>query len=195
MFLYRFIQVEMRWGFPQTHNSMSYIATGIISAIKLRCLDGGRRFKKWKENKNGMELIDYYSKKRLARKRSDIYVITHGHNIIRGTYVFNELILSIALWISPDFYDKVYTIVRDYYEVRNRRMKTKGRIVFTRHCPIYPRTDEQQNETNLQQIYNKFTTTQSYNIVRKTKPLTSRILAVFIACQIVGYADLVVITF
>lgn len=34
---------------------------------------------------------------------------------VNGTYVSNELILSISIWISNDFYIKVNKIVMDYY--------------------------------------------------------------------------------
>src|SRR5277367_5007272 len=81
--------------------------TGYFNATKF-CADGGRQFRKWKRNKNSKALIDYYSKQSVKK----IYVITGGQNlIIRGTYVFNELILSIAVWISSDKADRIF-----YYE-------------------------------------------------------------------------------
>ena len=97
--------------------------TGYFNATKL-CKDGGRRFKKWLENKQSQELIKFIREKSSARIRADdfsdiIVTITGGYGkkdeIIRGTYVNQDLITSIACWISPEFTFNVNKIITNYF--------------------------------------------------------------------------------
>ena len=47
-----------------------------------------------------------------------MYVIKGGNDKNKpesGTYIREELFLSIATWISIEFYDKVSKIVKNYY--------------------------------------------------------------------------------
>jgi len=113
-------------------------STGYFNASRL-CKDGGRNFKNWKRNKNTVELIDYYSKKPGAHIRASeiLYLISGGNNlIIRGSYVFSELILNIACWISPDFYNKVYTIVSDYFINDFQQFQKDNHLLYLRNQEI-----------------------------------------------------------
>ncbi|CCU55587.1 N1R/p28-like protein [Choristoneura biennis entomopoxvirus] len=97
--------------------------TGFFNATKL-CKDGGKRFKKWLENDKSKELIEYYRKNISGPNRCHLnidsfYIINiQGNkinNTISGTYVYKNLLLDIASWISIEFYDKCSNIIENYY--------------------------------------------------------------------------------
>lgn len=95
--------------------------TGYFNATKL-CKDGGKRFRNWLQNKNSQELVKYYENRPSLNSSGVKSIIKISKNednidnkIISGCYVRKELILSISLWISNDFYDKVYKIIESYF--------------------------------------------------------------------------------
>ena len=87
--------------------------TGYINATKL-CADGGRRYKKWYENKSNKELIEYFNGGPNSVRHS--YELRDGakSNNINGTYVHPKLITHIASWVSPAFAWKVSEIVNNF---------------------------------------------------------------------------------
>ncbi|CAL1302103.1 unnamed protein product [Larinioides sclopetarius] len=94
--------------------------TGYFNATKL-CQQGGKRFDNWLRNKESKELIEYYRRKfDASHLRESIIEVRKGssqiyNQIISGTYLSDKLILSVASWISKDFYDKANEIVKSYY--------------------------------------------------------------------------------
>nr|AAB96622.1 17K ORF [Heliothis armigera entomopoxvirus] len=114
--------------------------TGYFNATKL-CKDGGKRFDHWLENTKSKELIEYYDEKISPGSPGDINNIKKSHyyinlkgnninNIISGTYVYINILLNIASWISIDFYDKCYKIIETYYineiYIRNTKIINKN---------------------------------------------------------------------
>lgn len=104
--------------------------TGRFNATKL-CNDGGKVFENWYRNKKTKKLIEYY------RHHNNDFIEMKKENkddidtpIISGTYLPEELILSLAFWISQDIYDRVYKIVRSYFvcEVNERCRNEVGRL-------------------------------------------------------------------
>ena len=95
--------------------------TGYFNATKL-CADGGKYLFHWLRNKESKALIKYLCEnsdrvhsddqffKTVKGAKDNVY-----NKIISGTYLPKELILSIAIWISKDFYVKVYSIVENYF--------------------------------------------------------------------------------
>lgn len=90
--------------------------TGFFNATQF-CKEGGKSIDDWLRNKDSIELIKYYQNKsesngiiKISRKENSEY-----DRILSGTYVREEFILSIASWISKDFYHKVYTTIKNYY--------------------------------------------------------------------------------
>lgn len=100
-------------------------STGYFNATKL-CKDGGKQFKHWLENKHSKELIAYMSSAGIpaADHNEPLKFVTGGDcEVIRGTYVPEELILSIASWISSAFYVKCNKVIINYY-IRNFKQCT-----------------------------------------------------------------------
>ncbi|GBM48427.1 Putative KilA-N domain-containing protein 006L [Araneus ventricosus] len=96
-------------------------STGCFNATKL-CREGGKKISNWLQNKESKKLIDYYGKKSDPFHSScHMIEVKKGNKnenfnkVISGTYLPKELILSLALWISHDFYDKVYKIIESYF--------------------------------------------------------------------------------
>jgi len=99
------------------------INTGYFNASKL-CKDGGKRFKNWLRNKESKQLIEYISKNlerpntsflkngKITYKIVSKVAVKYNYS---GIYVCDDLITSIACWISPEFTVKVNKIVKDYY--------------------------------------------------------------------------------
>ena len=92
--------------------------TSRFNATKL-CKDGGKRFDHWMANDQSKTLINHIT---LLRTQGDgssdgsvMDVVMDGDNLLRGTYVPQELILSIASWVSPTFYLKCNAVVMDHY--------------------------------------------------------------------------------
>ncbi|GBN19705.1 Putative KilA-N domain-containing protein 313L [Araneus ventricosus] len=95
--------------------------TGYFNATKL-CHEGGKRLDNWLRNKESKKLIDYYSNKNdSSNVRNHFFEVKKGNKdeiynkVLSGTYLPKQLILSLALWISLEFYDKVYTIIESYF--------------------------------------------------------------------------------
>ena len=86
--------------------------TSMFNATKL-CMDGGKRFKKWYENNHSKELIKLVEE---VNGSAALNIVAGGQcGLIRGTYVSQELILSIASWISSAFYLKCNKIILNHY--------------------------------------------------------------------------------
>ncbi|CCU56203.1 N1R/p28-like protein [Mythimna separata entomopoxvirus 'L'] len=96
--------------------------TGYFNATKL-CKDGGKRFKKWLENDRSKELIECFDKDfgspNSDHQKSTYIIESKGTNkldlLISGTYVCDDLLLSISTWISTDFYKKCNKIIKHYF--------------------------------------------------------------------------------
>ncbi|CCU56499.1 N1R/p28-like protein [Mythimna separata entomopoxvirus 'L'] len=120
--------------------------TGYFNATKL-CKDGGRRFKKWLENYKSKELIRYiddntpspnsgrvcvYDNFNIKYKNNVIYEIYFKNNdkindIVSGTYVSKDLVLSISIWISNEFYIKCSNIIENYY-INDFKLKYENNV-------------------------------------------------------------------
>lgn len=87
--------------------------TGYFNATQL-CRDGGKEYKNWIRNKETRALVEYVQ---MVRGLPAFYVVNNGPSaqcdIIRGTYVPKELILSVASWLSSEFYLMCSDIVND----------------------------------------------------------------------------------
>ncbi|GBN65608.1 Putative KilA-N domain-containing protein 313L [Araneus ventricosus] len=110
--------------------------TGYFNATKL-CQEGGKRLDNWLRNKESKKLIEYYRNKTASSHSKDhLLDIKKGNKdeiynkIISGTYLPKELILSLALWISLEFYDKVYTVIESYFvsEFNERYRNDMGQL-------------------------------------------------------------------
>jgi hypothetical protein len=95
---------------------------GFINATKL-CQLGDKRYDKWLKLDYSIELIKEFSNGQNwtlenIEKNNLFFKLLGGKgndfNIIRGTYVNKKLILNIAIWISPNFYLKIFDIVENY---------------------------------------------------------------------------------
>jgi len=107
-------------------------STDCFNATKL-CEATGKRFRDWFRLDKSKELIEYYnalkspptSPSRDEKAAAQIcaaafYEITLQNNdkinpLITGTYLCKDLILSLATWISNDFYHKCSNIVNHYF--------------------------------------------------------------------------------
>ena len=101
---------------------------GYINVTKL-CKDGGKEFRKWRENKNSTEFIEEFSSDVGIPAADFLIVINSGNTniLIRGTYAHPELVPHIASWVSAKFARKVSRIVNDYFgreaRLENERLK------------------------------------------------------------------------
>jgi hypothetical protein len=95
-------------------------STGCFNATKL-CNIGGKNFSNWKRLEHTKQLIRYFESKSCpSYVRGNFYEIRESNNDsvmkqITGQYVQKELILDIASWISPEFYDKCNNIIINYF--------------------------------------------------------------------------------
>lgn len=81
--------------------------TEYINATNL-CKKGGKDFKIWKMSDQFKELSNYY--------KQNIYNIKDENcKIISGTYIRKEFFLALSLWLSIDFYDKIYKIIEKQF--------------------------------------------------------------------------------
>lgn len=94
---------------------------GFFNATKL-CTTGGKHFYHWLQNKQSKEYMNFLKEIRSISnpeshellyeykgKRSEIA------NILRGTYVCEDLIVQIASWVSPVFSYKVTHIINHIF--------------------------------------------------------------------------------
>jgi len=111
--------------------------TDCFNATKL-CDMTGKHLYHWTRLAKSKELIEYYkklplrsgrqlfeetdaadTKKMPTRCGGHLYEIKeaqyHGSKLITGTYLCKELLLSLATWISNDFYHKCSNIVNHYF--------------------------------------------------------------------------------
>ena len=96
-------------------------STGCFNATKL-CTKGGKHFYHWTQSKRTKELIELV-RQRIQKSNPNaqiLYVVEGTKNdtynkIVSGTYVREEFILDIALWISREFYFNALQIVTSYF--------------------------------------------------------------------------------
>ena len=113
---------------------------GYINATKL-CADGGKRFDNWSRLDRSKELITYFTSDLTppdVRNYNIMYLVTKAgnniNNLISGTYVYKKIILDIALWISKEYYNKIYDIIETYNieyfnrELRDDKQKLESKI-------------------------------------------------------------------
>lgn len=77
--------------------------TGFFNATKL-CVSGGKQFYDWFHDDRTQKLWSYL--RRYEHNHTIVlnYDINDSNDEISGTYVHEDLILDLALWISPKFY-------------------------------------------------------------------------------------------
>lgn len=91
---------------------------GFVNATKL-CASGGRRFKKWLENDRSKRYIDFVKRIHSTGNGEDFRIMYEckggpdkTSNLLKGTYVHEDLVVSIACWVSDEFAYKVNLIIR-----------------------------------------------------------------------------------
>ena len=111
--------------------------TGYFNATKL-CKSGGKMFYHWSRLDGSKALISCVEKAAHHIWRAASYEIIGNNNDelnkqTTGTYVHKTLILSLASWISPEFYVKCNEIVLNYYvqdfnRIKNSNTELENRI-------------------------------------------------------------------
>ena len=80
---------------------------GYVNVTKM-CDEGDKHFFNWKKNSRSKELIKYITDE---LESDPMVTIMTGENDLRGTYAHPDLIIHIAMWISPSFCIYVTNIV------------------------------------------------------------------------------------
>ncbi|CCU56358.1 N1R/p28-like protein [Mythimna separata entomopoxvirus 'L'] len=147
--------------------------TGYFNATKL-CKDGGKKFYNWSRLDKSKDLINYFNinchdsylmrenfnKKyiKIIENNNVMYEIignkqTEENKLIVGTYVSEDLILSISNWISNEFYNQCNKIVKKYFiEEYNKNYKN----------------NEENLNNKIKEIENNY-----INIIHKNKEIIS----------------------
>jgi len=63
---------------------------------------------------------DVETYRRISPDIEIVRVVTTGINEIRGTYVHEDIIIAVAIWISTEYYRQVANIIKNYH---NREMR------------------------------------------------------------------------
>jgi len=98
-------------------------STGCFNATKL-CNNTGKEFKQWMRMKHTQELIAY-TKSCRGNSPGNFYEpkgLSNNNECdkqITGQYVCEDLLLSLANWISPEFYCKCNKIIINYFAKEN----------------------------------------------------------------------------
>jgi ABC-type Zn2+ transport system substrate-binding protein/surface adhesin len=88
-------------------------SNGYINATKL-CTEGGKEFRQWKRLKTSIELINLIEFEGSGNSHPPLKEVNNGDLITSGTYLHQDLIPHICMWISPEFALKVSKIVNQY---------------------------------------------------------------------------------
>ena len=77
---------------------------GYVNVTRM-CDEGGKSFFNWKQNKQSKELIKCLLESLNLNLENDILIIVSGgsryESYLRGTYAHPDLIIHIAMWLSP----------------------------------------------------------------------------------------------
>lgn len=86
------------------------------------CSDAGKTFKDWSRLVRSQETMDDVREtyRRISPDLEIMKVVTTGINEIRGTYVHEDIIIAVAIWISTKYYRQVVNIIKNYH---NREMR------------------------------------------------------------------------
>lgn len=100
--------------------------TGYFNASQL-CELGGRKYNQWKTEKQTQNLISFLIRNRDPCK-GDLFYENKTQNkevtIISGTYIHEDLLIDLALWISHEFYLKCKNIL-NHFAVKDYKNKLK----------------------------------------------------------------------
>jgi len=109
------INDKYAWGNYGEFKVLMMRENGFINVTKM-CKEGGKEFRKWKENKSSeLFLEEVSSSARILA--ADILITINGGNqtlLTRGTYAHPDLVPHIASWVSASFAIKVSRIVNEY---------------------------------------------------------------------------------
>ena len=153
------------------------VNTGYFNASKL-CKDGGKRFHKWLENQQSKQLINYIRKSLEAPNsvglENTIFYEIRGRYATQyncnGTYVCEDLITSIACWISPEFTVKVNKIAKDYYKNEYiKKYKNKLLDIKSKLEQIEKKNIELQNENEKYKDLEEDITPKTRNLKKLTR--------------------------
>lgn len=123
---------------------------GYINATNL-CALAGKKFSKWKENKNSDELLASLSSATRIPAKKLLKTISGGKNIkIRGTYVHPKLLIHIASWCGTDFAIRISEWIEEW---KNHSDKNLSR--FYRALSDIKSTRFVSKESKIQKILHK----------------------------------------
>lgn len=90
---------------------------GYINITEL-CKSGGKRFNHWNQNKSTKELM-YCLSKHLGIKKEDLTIYVNHGSEFRVTFAHPDLVIHIAMWISPKFCINVNEIIKTWRQLSN----------------------------------------------------------------------------
>ena len=89
---------------------------GYINVTNL-CKAGGKRYRNWNSINKTKELRDRLSKK-LGIKNEELTVYVQNNHMY-ATFAHPDLVLNIAMWISPCFYITINEIIKTWRKMSN----------------------------------------------------------------------------
>lgn len=119
---------------------------GYVHVSKL-CNEGGKKYGNWKRSKQADHVIKCLLETLNLKSESDLIINVHNIRIgLRGTYVHPDLIIHIAMWISPMFSIYVNFIVSSW-----RKMSIENETSYWDKMNHYLKTENYHND-NIEQI-------------------------------------------
>jgi len=120
---------------------------GFINVTKM-CNECGKSFFNWKKNKQSKDLIKCLLESLNLNSENDILItISTGENNLRGTYAHSDLIIHIAMWLSPMFSIYVNFIVSSW-----RKMSIENETSYWNKMNHYLKTSIYHNDNTEQLV-------------------------------------------
>jgi hypothetical protein len=108
---------------------------GFVNVTKM-CENHGKKFYNWKQNMSSKDLIKCLSESlNLNSENELLIIIVKNENELRGTYAHPDLIIHIAMWISPMFSIYVNFIISSW-----RKMSIENEMSYWNKMNHYLKT-------------------------------------------------------